>query len=148
MPTEEEDLFVTRRSAFPAVRDIPCGPQDIPGYGSRGWCRCEYFIFSLAAEMRGREVQLYAIKRHGSLRQYPEVAVGPVSGGAGKTDTREQRTRMPTLYVADDVGMPSQGALSNPDDKALVQALEDTMINAYTSRSLWRSCARRGRAAR
>jgi len=27
--------------------------------------------------------------------------------------------------------MPSQGALSNPNDKALVQALEDTMIEAY-----------------
>ena len=27
--------------------------------------------------------------------------------------------------------LPSQGALSNPADKALVQALEDTMIEAY-----------------
>ena len=27
--------------------------------------------------------------------------------------------------------LPSQGALSNPNDKALVQALEDTIIDAY-----------------
>ena len=32
-------------------------PERIPGYGSRGWCRVEYFIFSLAAEMRGRVAQ-------------------------------------------------------------------------------------------
>jgi len=95
VPTEEEKL--------------PHEPNQIPGYGSRGWCRCEYFIFSLAAEMRGRKAQLYGIKRDGSLRQYPEVAV--VGGAWGD--------------------MPSQGALSNPNDKAIVQDLEDTMIDAY-----------------
>ena len=93
VPTEEEEL--------------PQVPAQIPGYGSRGWCRVEYFIFSLAAEMRGREAPLYAIRLDGSLEQYPEVSVN------GKGD------------------MPSQGALSNPNDKALVQDLEDTMIEAY-----------------
>jgi len=93
VPTEEERL--------------PWFPNLIPGYGSRGWCRVEYFIFSLAAEMRGREAPLYGIKRDGSLRHYPEVKVD------GNDD------------------MPSQGALSNPNDKALVQDLEDTMIEAY-----------------
>jgi len=33
--------------------------------------------------------------------------------------------------VTGDGDMPSQGALSNPNDKALVQALEDKMIEAY-----------------
>ena len=94
VPTEEEYLW----------RDFP---EEIPGYGSRGWCRVEYFIFSLAAEMRGREVPLYGIKRDGSLKQYPEVEVNG------------------------DGDMPSHGALSNPADKALVQDLEDTMIEAY-----------------
>jgi len=106
VPTEEERL--------------PQLPHGIPGYGSRGWCRVEYFIFSLAAEMRGREeqfknngvvpgkgAQLYGIKRDGSLEHYPRVMV------SGRDD------------------MPSQGALSNPNDKALVQDLEDTMIEAY-----------------
>jgi hypothetical protein len=93
VPTEEERL--------------PYFPEQIPGYGSRGWCRVEFFIFSLAAEMRGRKkVPLYGIKRDGSLKQYPEVAVA-------------------------DGDMPSHGALSNPADKALVQDLEDTMIEAY-----------------
>ena len=50
-------------------------PEDIPGYGERGWCRSEYFIFSLWAEMHGREVQLYAIKRDGRLHQYKKVKV-------------------------------------------------------------------------
>jgi len=93
VPTEEEF-----QSLFPEL---------IPGYGSRGWCRAEYFIFSMAAEMRGRRAQLYAIHRNGSLVQYPKVEV------SGHND------------------MPSQGALSNPNDKALVQDLEDTMIEAY-----------------
>ena len=93
VPTEEEF-----QSLFPEL---------IPGYGSRGWCRAEYFIFSMAAEMRGRRAQLYAIHRNGSLVQYPKVEV------SGHND------------------MPSQGALSNPNDKALVQDLEDTMIDAY-----------------
>jgi len=93
VPTEEERL--------------PPFPEQIPGYGSRGWCRAEYFIFSLAAEMRGREAPLYGIKRDGSLKQYP------------------------TVLVEGDGDMPSQGALSNPNDKALVQDLEDTMIEAY-----------------
>jgi len=87
---------------------LPHLPERIPGYGSRGWCRVEYFIFiSLAAEMRGSEAQLYGIKRDGSLKQYPQVSV------SGEDQ------------------MPSQGALSNPNDKALVQDLEDTMIEAY-----------------
>jgi len=94
VPTEEEELR-------------PELPERIPGYGSRGWCRVEYFIFSLAAEMRGRAAQLYGIKRDGSLLQYPTVA------------------------VTGDGDMPSQGALSNPNDKALVQDLEDKMIDAY-----------------
>jgi len=93
VPTEEEQLH-----SF---------PEYIPGYGSRGWCRVEYFIFSLAAEMRGREAQLYGILRDGSLNQYP------------------------TVEVDGDGDMPSQGALSNPNDKALVRDLEDKMIEAY-----------------
>jgi len=99
VPTEEE-----RQQMY---------PENIPGYGKRGWCRVEYFIFSLAAEMRGREARLYAIHCDPApstatlLKQYPKVSV---TGGRD---------------------MPSQGALSNPNDKALVQDLEDKMIDAY-----------------
>ena len=69
--------------------------------------RIEYFVFSLLAEMQGHEVQLYAIKRDGALHRYPEVQVGGESF------------------------MPSGGALSNPNDQALVKDLEDKMIDAY-----------------
>ena len=57
--------------------------------------------------MRGHEVQLYAILLDGALHRYPEVKV-----------LRE-------------IDMPSGGALSNPNDKALVTSLEDKMIEAY-----------------
>ena len=69
--------------------------------------RIEYFVFSLLAEMRGHEPQLYAILRDGALKRYPEFAV---------YNERE---------------MPSGGALSNPNDQALVKGLEDQMIDAY-----------------
>merc|ERR1719424_2821685 len=62
-------------------------PNRIPAYGSRGWCRIEYFVFGLLAEMRGHEVQLYAITLDGALNRYPEVVVVsesamPSGGGA------------------------------------------------------------------
>ena len=69
--------------------------------------RIEYFVFSLLAEMRGQQVQLYAIKQDGALHRYPKVEV-----------------------VIEDQ-MPSGGALSNPNDQALVKGLEDKMIDAY-----------------
>ena len=70
--------------------------------------RVEYFVFSLLAEMQGKEgqVQLYAILRDGQLRQYKEVMMA-------------------------ESWMPSRGALSNPDDKALVKGLEDQIIDVY-----------------
>ena len=58
--------------------------------------------------MQGKEgqVQLYAIQRDGRLKQYKRV-------GMVESD------------------MPSRGALSNPDDKALVKGLEDRIIDVY-----------------
>merc|ERR1740133_346688 len=79
-------------------------PNRLPAYGSRGWCRIEYFVFGLLAEMQGHEVQLYAILLDGALNRYPKVE------------------------VADESRMPSGGVLSNPNDKALVTELEDKMI--------------------
>ena len=69
--------------------------------------RIEYFVFSLLADMQGHEVQLYAILRDGALNRYPEVK------------------------VVGERHMPSGGALSNPNDQALVKGLEDKMIDAY-----------------
>ena len=66
------------------------------------------FIFSLAAEMRGQEeVELYAIMLGGALQKYPVVQI------LGEED------------------MPSGGEFSNPDDKEVVEGLEDKMIEVY-----------------
>ena len=70
-------------------------------------CRCEYFVFSLWAEMLGSSVELYAITCDGLLHHYPKVKV---------------------------VGaefMPSGGALSNPKDKESVRKIENIMICEY-----------------
>jgi hypothetical protein len=69
--------------------------------------RIEYFVFGLLAEMQGHEVQLYTILLDGALNRYPKV------------------------QVEHEDDMPSGGAFSNPNDKALVTALEDKMIEAY-----------------
>ena len=83
--------------------------------------RIEYFVFSLLAEMQGQQVQLYAIKRDGALNRYPQVEV---LGGEF---------------------MPSGGALSNPNDKALVKGLEDKMIDAYVPAIVELKCKAGGR---
>ena len=123
VPLEEEKLEGYGARRF---------PNEIPGYGPRGWCRVEWspprlepwsfrppstdqrsgpcrdrFIYALASEMRSRKVELYAILRDGKLHQYPQVKV--LNGG----------------------DMPSGGALSNEADRPLVRALEDKMIEVY-----------------
>ena len=106
VPTEEEKLD---------TRFV--GPEGIPGYGARGWCRCEYFIFSLWAEMLNRKVELYAILIDGSLHQYP------------------------TVVLWSDYLMPSGGDLSNPADKQIIMELEDQMVEAYGNALVWKLCA-------
>lgn len=94
VPTEEHEL-----------RGIAT-PEKIPGYGARAWCRLEYFVFSLWAEMRGREARLYAVQRDGTLRHFPEVGMA-------------------------EKHMPSGGALSDAADLELITALEERIIDAY-----------------
>ena len=67
----------------------------------------ECFIFALLAEMQEKEVQLYAIKQGGELQQYSRIISN------GKED------------------LPSQGVLANPNDKALVEDIEDQIIDAH-----------------
>ena len=99
VPTEETTLS----------GDAATYPEDIPGYGERGWCRAEYFIFSLWAEMQEdvSAVQLYALTVTGNVHQYPSVKV------------------IGAQY------MPSGGELTVVSDRELIQQLEDQMIAAY-----------------
>ena len=68
-------------------------------------------------------MQLYAILLDGALNRYPRVKV------VGEKD------------------MPSGGALSNPNDKALVTGLEDKMIDAYGTALVERKCKAAGGTA-
>merc|ERR1740130_1116292 len=110
VPTEEETL----------TGDAATYPENIPGYGTRGWCRIEYFVYSLLAEMQERVVRLHAIQLDGTLNPYPQVKV-----------EGEQY-------------MPSGGDLSNPDDKALVKSLEDQMVEAYGNALVQAKCKAAG----
>ena len=70
--------------------------------------------------MLGREVPLYGIARDGSLQQYRQVEY------TGKGD------------------LPSDGALSNPNDAAAVMHLEETMIEAYGKATVVHKCKKAG----
>jgi len=128
VPTEEESPTEEKNSYIPGN-----DPSYIPAYGSRGWCRVEYFIFALLAEMSGKlaetsknerytglyvkggyvkgtGVQLYAIYRDGQLLQYPAVKFP------------EMKEKLPSL-----------GALANLNDASLVKKIEDQMIDAYAN---------------
>ena len=116
-------------------------PEDIPDYGSRSWyspapcisqlgsitawlrhlcrCRCEYFIFSLWAEMQPtvQDVRLYVVTNDGRLHNYPKVVV------------------MNAEY------MPSHGELTNPADREVISNLEEVMIMTYGHVVIEKACA-------
>ena len=114
VPTEEREL--TGHAAT--------YPEFIPNYGERGWCRAEYFIFSLSAEMQEtvQDVQLYAMTTDGRLHQYPKV------------------------NVLGDEYMPSGGDLTNPDDRKLIKGLEETILDAYGKAVVVKECRKGGSA--
>ena len=94
VPTEEEAF-----STFNGGKSV----EDIPGYGVRGWCRLENFIFSLWSELKNREVALYAVTRNGKLQHHPKVKI--FKGG-----------------------MPHSGDFFHLNDSGHVVMLENTMI--------------------
>ena len=88
-------------------------PEDVADYGSRGWCRVEYFMFGLFSEMRlGAEsfdLKLFAAGSSGVLQQFKAVE-----------------------FLGGDRGdMPSQGAFSFESDRRSIVELEDRMITSF-----------------
>ena len=64
-------------------------PEQLPIYGFRGWCRCEYYVFSCWSEMQKQEsVQLYAVDESKQLKQFPTVRFT----GTGDMPTEGQLT--------------------------------------------------------
>ena len=98
LPTEYP-YSATSSSIVPEYGEPVEYAEDLPGYGSRGWCRCEYFIFSLWAEIQEvqRDMQLYTICREGELVHFPKVKVSDAdcmpSGGAFSVDRDWNRRR-------------------------------------------------------
>ena len=68
--------------------------------------------------VKGTGVQLYAIQRGGELKQYPQVEF------IGNGD------------------LPSDGILSNPNDKPLVTEIQDKMIDTYGHAIVERFCGK------
>jgi len=112
VPTEEDKM-------------LPPQPEKIPEYGRRGWCRCEYFIFSSWCEMQNKgDVQLYAASLDGTLRQYKKVVVR-----------------------GEDGVLPSQGDFVVENDRSLVEGLEERMVSAYGSTVLVNACKAKSKSA-
>ena len=85
-------------------------PGDLPDYGPRGWCRLEWFIFTLWAAIQGvDDLQLYAVNLVGDLNDYPEV------------------------YVGDENELPDRGILSVETDRSSIRDLQMQMIEAFAN---------------
>ena len=69
-------LVPTDWDEFTDLEGIAYKPSCIRGYGSRAWCRAEYFIFSLWSAILGRatDVELYATTTKGHLKRFSEVS--------------------------------------------------------------------------
>ena len=99
-------------------------PEDVADYGARGWCRVEFFLFSLYFEMR-----------HGCpdalkpLRLY--AAAGGGGGGGGSGVAELQQFKVVEFLGGDRGDMPSQGAFSFESDRQNIVQLEDRMISAF-----------------
>ena len=93
-------------------------PGSLPAYGPRAWCRCEWFIFMLWAEMEGaKKVQLYAVNLQGELNQYKKV----------------------TLFGESD--LPAGGDLTVEADRALIHDIQEQMLAAYVPAVIRNQCA-------
>lgn len=86
-------------------------PEDLPGYGERGWCRIEFFIFSLFNMMQQQStvLQLYACGTDSELQHFKSVEF---SGG-------------------DRGDLASQGEFTEESDRAAIAALERRMISLW-----------------
>ena len=115
VPTE--DVYYDRGEAT--------DPERILGYGKRAWCRVEYFVFSLLAEMQGKEgeVQLYTI-----MLYEPGVEDDGVTPCPERN--RYELQQYPKVLMSERT-MPQSGALSNPDDNVLIRELEDQILDVY-----------------
>ena len=108
IPAETEEAFTTRGYVDP-------GPDNIPGYGERAWCRLEWFIFMLWSELEGAaEVHLYAVNLEGVLHRYPRLQI----------------------YV--DSQKPDAGGLSLEKDRPFIRALQEDMRAASVSSAIQR----------
>ena len=94
-------------------------PEKLPVYGKRAWCRAEFFVFALYAEMVGRDVRLYAAATDGVLRQFQDLKF---HGDLFKD-------------------MPTDGEVTVEEDRHEIRRLEDTMIDAYGHAVVRTACA-------
>lgn len=107
VPTEETSLRVSY-------------PNEIPQYGTRGWCRIEYFIFALLSEMADRngKAEMYAAARDGKLKRFSDISF---DGGAASD-------------------MPDQGAFSVESDREIVRGLQNDIIKAFGHAMICQAC--------
>jgi len=101
-------------------------PEDIAGYGSRGWCRVEYFIFGLFSEMR-----ISPTSQRGGGSGAPLVEVPPLALFASGSDGAPQQFKAVEFLGGDRGDMPSQGDFSFDTDREAIADLERLMIHSY-----------------
>ena len=113
------------------VIGITSSPGELPIYGKRAWCRVEWYVFALWAEMNGakprvrgdrmdtsaEQVQLYAVSLAGKLFPFDEV------------------------FINDEKSLPATADLSEETDRAHILCLQEEMIDVYVPTIIRNLCA-------
>ena len=118
IPVEEEEDIRRLQDPHDAAGWDPSG---LPGYGPRAWCRLEWFVFMLWAEMSGIEpLQLHAVNLKGQLNQYKRL------------------TFRSDLELEDQLA--AQGEVSAESDRVLIRDVQESMISAFVPKKIQDQC--------
>lgn len=129
IPTQQEDGAIARASC----------PEELDGYCTRCWCRCECLLFAIASELQAasqrkegggggegasKEAEevpllLFAASRSGALTQLPRTTWGSGTGAAGGSSELELSVEADRVYIA---------------------AMEATALDAYGRTHIRRAC--------
>ena len=100
-----------------------CCPEELEGYGSRCWCRCEVILFAIASELlaasqgvdrAGDGLRIFAATRSGAIAHLPRTAWS--------------------------AALPLDGELSVEADRTHIEGMKAMALDAYGRTQIRRAC--------
>ena len=113
IPTQQEGTICASR------------PEELDGYSSRGWCRCECIVFSICSQL------LAASQGHKEAEEEVALAIYAAS-------TSGDLTHLPrTAWSA---AQPASGEVSMEADRAHIETIQRTALDASGRSKIRRAC--------